>query len=366
MTEFGITEVNDYLADAGWSRTERTWHGAAIWSNGADEVLVPPRDGMGDSAARLRELLDALEHVENRSADEIAREIAYPLVDAAIYQAPASSGPEGFVPLPSGLNALQGIQEMLRTAASDVLAAPRFERGTTHAVSELLGGVQLGTVTAQQIAWAFLVPIQVEADATPVGRQVLLHVFQSAIAVRQALTRPDRNPGTAVGPEFCTALSTLAGEQLTMPFQLGFRWGRGVPSEVPDQVVEFPPGAGEVIQDISRRLQLATARPVAAKASEEPGPAVITGLVEALHDSETGDDRRRVRVRGRLAIGDRRPVTRPVWIRLPDQETYEIALSAHRTHTRLAINGLWTSREKNVRMIADPDGVRIVDEQDLQ
>jgi hypothetical protein len=366
MTELDINEVNDYLAEAGWSRTERTWHDATIWSNGPNEVLVPPRDGMGDGASRLREVLVALEHIENRSAAEIARDIAYPLVDSAIYQAPADVAPEGFVPLHSGLNALHGIQEMIRTAASEVLAAPRFESGTAHAVSDLLAGIRLGAVTAQQIAWAFLVPVQAEPGGTPVGRQVLLQVFHATSAVRRALARTDRDPGDGVGPEFCSALSTLAGDELSTPFQLTFRWGRGVPSELTDQVVEFPAGAGEVIEDISRRMRRAVAQPAAARAAEESGPATITGLVEALHDSQTGEDRHRVKVRGRLTIGDRRPVTRPVWIRLPDQETYEVALAAHLSQNRLTVSGLWTDRVKNVRMIAAADGVQILDQPEPQ
>lgn len=366
MSEIGVSEVNDYLADTGWSRSERTWHGAAIWSNGQDEVLVPPRDAMGDSAARLHEVLFALEHIENRPTAEIAREIAYPLVDSATYQAPASTGPDGFVPLPSGLNALEGILSMLRTAASEVLAAPGFEGGTARAVSDLLGGVHLGTVTAQQIAWSFLVPIHTEPGGAPIGRQVLLQVFQATSAVRRALARTDRDPPDTVGPEFCSALSTLAGAELSMSFQLAFRWGRGVPSELADQVVEFPAGSGAAIQDMSRQLQRSVTRPAAASAPEEPGPATITGLVEALHDSEAGDDRHRVKVRGRLTIGDRRPASRVAWVRLPDQEAYEVALAAHRNRSRIVISGLWTSRVKNVRMIADPDGVHILGEHDTQ
>jgi hypothetical protein len=362
MTEIGVSEVNDYLADAGWSRTERTWHGAAIWSNGTDEVLVPPHDGMGDGAARLRELLVALEHIEDRPTREIARDIAYPLVDSAVYQAPARTGPDGFVPLPSGLGALQGVHDMLRTAAAEVLAAPGFEPGTTNAIADLLGGIHLGNVTAREITWAFLVPLEPRPDGTPVGRQVLMQMFQATNAVRRALVKPDLDP--AVGPEFCAALSTLAGEELGQPFQLAFRWGRGVPSELPDQVVSFPAGAGEVIQDMSRRLREPPA--VAASASPPGGPATITGLVEALHDSETGDDRHRVKVRGRLVTADRAPTRRVIWVRLADQAAYEIALAAHRNHSRIEVRGVWTESVKNVRILAEPGGVRVVNEHEPQ
>jgi hypothetical protein len=367
MTDISVDAVRDYLADAGWFRTDRTWHGAAIWSNGAEEVLVPPRDGMGDSAARQRELLLTLEHIESRPAGEIARDIAHPLLDVAVYWAPALAGPDGSVPLPSGLGALQGVHDMFRTAASTVLAAPRFPSGTDRAVLDLLSGIHLGTTTARQIGWAFLVPLAEGADP-PLGRQVLIQMYDATLAVRQALTeaQPEVDPSTSTGvtPEFCSALSTLAGEGLEQPFELTFRWGRGVPSELPDQSVAFPAGAGEAIQDIALRLEPQRQRPAAAAVSDLSGPAMITGLVEALHDNPRGTDRRRVKVRGELLAGEGPPVRRTIWIRLPDDAAYEIALSAHSSRSRIEISGTWTSSAKNVRMLADHDGVRVVDEQD--
>ncbi|MEU4192612.1 hypothetical protein AB0E69_11970 [Kribbella sp. NPDC026611] len=369
MTEISVGDVNEYLADAGWSRTEQIWHGATIWSNGSDEVLVPPRDGMGDGVARLRELLATLGHVENRPVTEVARDIAYPLIDSTVYVSPAAAGPEGFVPLNSGLGALQGVHGMLRTAAAEVLSAPRFQSGTDNAVADLLRGVQLGTVTSEQIAWAFAIPIQFGPNGYPVGRQVLLRMYQAATAVRRALDvgNPRWELAGAVDSEFCTALSTLAGEELTRPFQLEFHWGRGVPSELPDQLLAFPAGAGEAIQDISRQLDERLSLPAASvHVPELDGPATIVGQIEALHDSATGDDRWRVKVRGQLTAGDRRPTRRVIWVRLAEQADYELALAAHQGQKRIEVTGTWTDRMRPVRILADAGGIRVLDQQDPQ
>jgi hypothetical protein len=55
-----------------------------------------------------------------------------------------------------------------------------------------------------------------------------------------------------------------------------------------------------------------------------------------------------------------------LWVRLADQAAYELALTAHRGHRRIEVRGVWTDSVKNVRILADPDGVRLVDEQETQ
>jgi hypothetical protein len=371
MAEIGVSSVSSYLADAGWFRTTRTWHGAAIWSNGSEEVLVPPRDGMGDSVPRLRELLQALENVESRSAVEIARDIAHPLLDSAYYRRAEVSRPDGFVSLPSGLAALRGVHDMFRAAAGTVLEAPRFSRGAEAAVSDLVSGIHLGSTSAHHFALTLLVPLG-EASGhgpTPIGRQVLLRMHSATAAVRQAIIAPspdafDLAEAAGASADFCVALSTLAGEDLQEPFELGFRWARGVPSDVPDQLMQFPAGAGGLIRDGSRRVEQGLAISASTAEPEYSGPAIIAGRIEALHDNESGVDRWRVKVRGELRTDHRPPTRRTLWIRLPGQEPYDIALLAHRNHSQVRISGLWTDSTRPVRILADPDGLQIVGDSD--
>jgi hypothetical protein len=368
MTELEVSAVNSYLADAGWFRTEQSWHGAAIWSNGHDEVLVPPRDGMGDTLRRLRELLAALQSIESRPASDIARDIAYPLLDSASYRTSTGAHPAGFVPLSVGLGAVQGVHDMFREAAWTVLNAPDFPGGTNDAVSDLLSGVHLGTTIAQQFALTLLVPLEISdrQGPVPLGRQVLLQMQVATLAVRQIVgtTNPaDLEEAAAVGvtADFCRALSTLAGNQFQEPFELRFRWARAVHSEQPDQALEFPTGAGELIREASRLLEPELQRPAAA-APELTGAATISGLIEDLHDNRRGGDRWRVKVRGELWVDGRRSTRRVIWIRLAGRDSYDVALSAHRDHTPVRIDGSWSAATRGTPMIADPDGLRILGE----
>jgi len=362
MTEIGVGAVSSYLAGSGWARSTETWHGAAIWSNGSEEVLVPPRDGMGDSASRLRELLSALESFESRPAGEIARDIAYPLLDTAFYRAPAAVRPDGFVSLPSGLGAFQGMHDLFRTAASVVLASPRF--GTEHAVAELLTGIHIGTTPAHEFALTVLIPLDPSQGGRPLGRQVLLQVHGATREVRRAVNAESlaEFDHAAVSSEFCQALSALAGTELQDPFELGFRWARGLPADVPDQVLRFPAGAGELIQAGARRLEEPAV--AAAVAPEPSGPATITGRIEALHDTEGGEDRWRVRIRGLLRIEDRRAVRRTIWIRLDGPHLYDVALAAHRDHSDVRVTGNWDPNARPKRLLADPDGLEVITEND--
>jgi hypothetical protein len=359
MTDLSITAVSTYLESAGWSRTDRSWHGGAIWTNGAEEVLVPPRDGMGDSAARLRELLLALADAEERPLLEVTREIAYPLLDSAAYEGPVGPGPEGFIPLPSGLGALRGVHSMFTASARVVLSDSRFP--ADHAVSELLAGVQLGTTAGRQFALTLLVPL--DEQQLSLGRRTLVQMHSSTLAVQEAAATGafEDIAESGVTAEFCTALSSLAGDGLQQPFTLGFRWARGVPAPLPDQRLAFPTGAGEVIRDGAQRLDADRSQVAAAAPRPETGAVTIVGRIEALHDTPGSPDRWRIKLRGALVVDGRRTARRSLWIRLTGQEQYDEALAAHRQHREVRVDGTWTEAIRGPRIHADPDGLQLVE-----
>lgn len=122
-----VADITSYLADNGWRRQAESWRGAATWSNGGDHnVLVPARDGMGDSELRVREIVDVLTAVEQRPREEIARDISSPLVDTQSYRTLPDGLPSGLTSLTDGLRALQGVRDLFDAATRVVLEGPHF------------------------------------------------------------------------------------------------------------------------------------------------------------------------------------------------------------------------------------------------
>ena len=117
-----IADISSYLRATGWRRTPETWRGAAIWSSGQNEVLVPPSDDMGDADLRVRELLAELAVAEARDAAAIARDIGAPWIDSTTYRA-------GPLSLAAGADVVAGFHRMVLTAARIVVEGPRRSPG---------------------------------------------------------------------------------------------------------------------------------------------------------------------------------------------------------------------------------------------
>ncbi|TDD58027.1 hypothetical protein E1263_20955 [Kribbella antibiotica] len=329
----GISELTVYLAEAGWSATGSTWHGGAIWSRGPHEVLVPPHDGMSDAASRVHELLLAVAEAEDRPPGEIVRDARFPLLDRALYRADVVAGVDGFVALPSGLDALRGIQDMLSTVASP------------EALSEVL----LRTTIEQRLVATVLVPGTGD-------QRILERLYRATEAVHTAVRTDSVDALTALGVtrSFCTALGRLTGPDRSGSFDLEFRWARGVPSVMPDAQLNFGAGTGEQLRQVTRRLQergqLDKAVP------DHSGTTTAEGRVVGLQDVGTGADRWRIKVDGVITSASRTTPSRAVWIRLATQEQYDQAWDAHRSHQPVRVRGRWRP-DGRVRVHADPDGL---------
>jgi hypothetical protein len=87
MIPLKVVNIVSYLAETGWERDSRGWHGASLWQHPDDyEVLVPAQDGMGDGDRRVREILRCLSAVEDRPVDDIALEISRPELDRQFFR----------------------------------------------------------------------------------------------------------------------------------------------------------------------------------------------------------------------------------------------------------------------------------------
>lgn len=350
-----VADIRTYLLDSGW-RQERTWNDASVWSHvEGHEILLPPRDDMTDIRPRIHELLTVLTAVEQRPAEEIRSEISSPYTDLHLYRLFPEGGSAAFAPLPAALRALHGIREIVRTAARAIVEGPAvvFPRGAPRAVNDLLNDVQLG----QSRSDGHVITVRMPLDRSPLGRLVSRQVYEAVAAVRHAVaqaTERDLTPfeevvTAGVSANLCEALSELAGRRQEEPFDIAFRWGRGLASGLRAETIGFAEGAGRVVRAAAAHL----------RETDVSGDGVVTGVVESLYD-RLDDDRWRIRIRGELRSPDGSQIGRAVWVRLDGPASYERAIVAHRSRERVRATGTLSNLNGRIELVVDHNDFHIL------
>jgi len=344
--QLSVTDISTYLAHAGWRRRTESWRGAAIWTHQNADVLVPARDGMGDSELRVSEIVDVLASIEGRPVEEIARDIGSPHADQHWYRTFATSLPMGFTTLRAGLNALHGVMTMLSSAARAVVDGPHFAfPGELPAeVGRLVDRVELAPTRPGSYVFPVRVPL---GDDPELARKASMQLLDAVVAVRDAaasgdLAAFDATVSAGVSAELCEGMHGLAGADGSEPFEIGFRWARGLPTDLRTTVVEFPDGSTEIIAAAADRLR---------RHHSPAGEVTVTGTVESLHDQPARDDRWRIRVRGEVsgAKGNRRVL----WVRLTGPDAYHDAIAAHREQHPVRARGALSETGQRAELIAD-------------
>jgi hypothetical protein len=360
--------MRSYLASAGWRERPETWRGASLWDHpGGHGALVPPRDRMDDAEERTWELLQVLAKVEGRPPEEIAEDIASPMMDVQSVRTFPRDQPSGYVGLVAGLRALEGIRSLFALAARAEVQGRRFAYRGNHPVEVggLLGVVQLGLTKPGSYVFTLRVPAEVAGQQElPVGggyppRRSTLRLFRAVAAARDATTvAVERGDFTAfddtvalgVSANLCEALSDLGGVRRQQPFEIGFRWARGLPSDVSAKTVAFEAGTGEVLRNAAKRLWRL----------DSSGEAHVTGFVESLHDDPHADDRWRVRVRGNMVSG-RGEIReqRTVWLRLREGD-YQRAVDAHLGRRSVQASGVLVPTGRRTEIVVPADGFSVI------
>lgn len=347
-----VADIVSYLVVTGWTRDPRGWRGASYWQHAGEyEVLVPAQDGMGDGDRRVREILRCLSAVEDRPMDDIALEISRPWSDKQFFRTFPVDHDSGYIPLLSGVQVMQGVRNLLSTAARTVLQGPHFAFAGRQpaAVGTILRTAELGPSRAG----TYVVEVRLAADVwAPVpngqeltGRAVLTQMLEAVAAARAAVLAGtkeafDETVTAGVSADLCKALSDLSGADGTA-FEITFRWARAQPLEARAHAFAFPELAGSLLQEAARRLRVLNAS----------GPATVTGVIEGLYDDAVGDDRWRIKVRGELRTEHVERTRRAVWVRLADQVAYDRAITAHRERSVITVIGELSSTTGRVELV---------------
>ncbi|GAA4963692.1 hypothetical protein WHI96_19350 [Pseudonocardia tropica] len=351
MTEEpSVDQLADYLRGTGWIDTGLMWRGAGIWALDSLEVLLPGSSGVEDFPQRVSELLRTVSRAEGRPADEVRRALRHPAVDEITVRRDST------LTISEGASALQGLRSFIRESARAVSEGPhlRFPKGEPRPVRDLLDAVDLGPGPQDLPGFSLLLDVRGHLGR-PSHRAVSLQVRDAA----RALAETVGNGGASfedvalqgVSLECCSALARLAGED-DEAFEFSFRWAMRVPGldrPVADGRVEkigFAAGSGEGLRTGMRRLSR----------SGVSGPARAAGMVDGLHDEPGSDDRWRARLSGEVAPAHGARRGRTIWVRFPDQATYERVVRRYDRSRPVRVRGELTSRDGRIELMVDNSG----------
>ncbi|RSM62356.1 hypothetical protein DMH03_09570 [Amycolatopsis sp. WAC 01376] len=342
--QLSVADISSYLEHAGWRRRDELWRGAALWTHiDANDLLVPARDGMGDSELRVAEIVEVLAIVEQRPEEEIVRDINSPNADQHWYRTFSTGMPSGFTTLRDGAQALHGMITVFGSAARAVIDGPHFafSDDAPALVSSLVNRMELAPTRAGSYVFPVRVPLGDDPELT---RRVSLQLLDATVAVRDAavsgdLAAFDSTVSAGVSAELCEGMRNLAGADGHAPFEIGFRWARGLHAEVAPESVTFPMGSAEIIAAAADHLRRRSPR----------GEVTVTGVVEGLHDQPAHDDRWRIRIRGEIAgvNGSRRVL----WARLSGQDAYSAAIAAHQERHLVRARGALSESGRRAELI---------------
>jgi hypothetical protein len=356
-----IADVASYLASTGWRRRGE-WRGGGLWTReGAPEVLVPERRGFRDEAERLRDVMRVLVDVEDRPEVEIVQDILDPLVDKQVFRTQPDT-PSGTIPLPGAIKALEGIRDLLGAAARSLLESPRLvfagQRG--RETTDFLAGVRLGTTKPGSYILVTRVPLRPAAGGdgrgAPFGRRVVERLHQAVTAAHAAANEvagAGRRESfveavqQGVSANLCEALSALGGVHADRPFEVGFSWARGLPSDRPAARLRFSETLTRIVAQGGKDL----------RELDASGRATIVGRIERLVFDPPPH---RVLVRGRLESRGRTEEG-SVWVRLNQADYERASREHHRPGVLFRFSGHLLKTAARTDMILDQPGIDVIE-----
>jgi hypothetical protein len=345
-----VDDIVSYLAETGWLRAPHDWHGTGVWNHPDDyEVLVPAHDRFGDARARINEVLRCLAAVENRPVPEIAAEIARPDMDTQAFQTFPSDRDPGYTSIAEGYRALQGVRDVMAIVTRTVVQGPHFTFAgrPPNVVAELLRTAEVGPTSAGSYVLEVRLSARAVLPGGVTGRTVTGQIHEAIAAAGEAVSTgrlsafEDEIVTAGLSANLCTALSDLGGPDHEAPFEIGFRWGRAVPTESNTSRHRFPAGAGALLRQAADQLRTLDAS----------GAATITGRIETLHHGATRDEQWRISVRGDFRTSTGLARRRKIWVRLPDQAAYDWAISAHHRQLAVQVSGELSSSTGRVELV---------------
>jgi hypothetical protein len=331
-----------YLRASGWSREAEIGNKASVWVKPdgpqPQDVLVPLRRDAADFAMRIAEVLAQLELVEQRSQEDIVKDLITASADLVRIRTLSAGSADGTIPLDIGVALVEHAREMVLAAACAAVAPSAYwPRRKPLKAADFIEKVRMGQTERGSYVLTIHSPVPpaLRADVpaeSPFERQVTEMLSRSLVAARaaaqQAVETGDLQPFRAaihngVSANLCDALVGLGRVSPNNGIEVSISWSRSRPvNGAPRSTSAISSDLIPVIQEASRLF----------KETEPREDFELFGFVERL-DRPVGANTGHVTVN---ALIDERP--RRVLLELGDPE-YQLALQGHKESRLIACLG---------------------------
>ncbi|MDZ8084570.1 MAG: hypothetical protein RMY16_03090 [Nostoc sp. DedQUE12b] len=218
-------EVASYLEIQGWKEQRQINNIASIWTleiaqGGNVEILLPLNPEFRDFSARMKEVLQNLEIVENRSQLEIITNLKTPLAEIVQISVNHSEIINGSIPISQGVQLFESAKKLMWSAASSaVQPKPYFKGGSFSEVTDYMQKLRLGHTKEGSYVLTIISPLKVDnyQSSDCFERKVTRTLFQAlniiSLAHEQKLSERESVLNEAieegVSANLCDALSHM-------------------------------------------------------------------------------------------------------------------------------------------------------------
>lgn len=337
-----VLSIHAYLRAEGWQKGDDLGNRGVVYSGPFDtEVFAPGSDRLGDYAAAVSSVIEAIARVEERDETSVYRDLIASDRDVIRFRAPDAED-DGSISLLAGVDLVQQSRDALLAAACSAGGPQRYYRSGSNAkATEYLRSVKLGQTEHGSFVVNLFSPVPPQlADASqpelwpeladdPFPRQVTRTLADAMEALVGALGEVARGGNIeafegavyqGVSSNLCRAVSGLIKDGDGLDFSLS--WARTRPAPQRRYRRQFSEADSEILSEAARVLKERQS------INNEVLLGYVTGLKRDVQPTD-GSIRLKTFVDGQL---------RSVSIEL-EKDEYRKALDAHDSKQPLQIEG---------------------------
>ncbi|MFC9123110.1 hypothetical protein ACFTXO_25485 [Streptomyces sp. NPDC057067] len=349
-SDIGIEEIASYLSRSGWRRSA-SGRLAEVWQFGRDDlsIMVPKVASAPDFARSLLMLTHEISRRENRSPDDIARDISRQFLDVTDLRAEDDDITDGTISLNAGVHLIESANRLVVSAAAAAInrqgsygrSMPPAARA--HARRMRLGQTRPGSYIVPIISKArFSDPVDRVSDEPQLrlasddsfhDRRVVTTLSRALQTLAEMSVNRERSPSRdemrssvdeGVSSEMCGAILNVLFKGGVSEFDVKFNWAPAAPApESAAREIIFTDDSIHILGEVEAEL----------KEANLPSERVLYGVIRRLSLKPTETS-------GRVALetvvdGKKRTVSFDL-----DLEPYRLAARYHGERRPVVVRGV--------------------------